>query len=97
MSSLKKQIETVKFRCRIPRTSDKQSGWHNYPTSEIETQKLAVKARYHMKQLLACLWELKKRDIDVCKHLSKNITEYKSCHIKYTNGELSFFTRLKGR
>jgi len=62
----------------------------------LETFHLTLKVRYHMKQMLACLLELKKRELDVCSLLSNKLVEYKTCKIKNTENSLKMFVNIEG-
>lgn len=64
---------------------------------EVTTGVLLKKTGYHMKQVLACLLELKKRDIPVCDMLSRNFIQYDECIVKYNDNSLCMYVSLKGK
>lgn len=80
--------------------------WVSIPPSLLKTSHLIMKTRYHMKQLLACLLELKKRergyyqdgerdlDASVCTVLSRNLEEYKTCAVKVSGDGIKLFVTL---
>lgn len=81
------EIDSVRFRQKVPRRCPDQSGWAHVDTAELKTPHLLSKARYHFKNLLACLLELRKRDIDVCKELTNrySLIGYEDCIISLKN------------
>ena len=88
---LLKKICNIRFRRKTEKSFEMA-----YP-SEYETRHLAINIRYHMSQVLACLVELKIRDVEVCSLLSNELAEYKECAIKYNENQLKMFVRLEGR
>lgn len=88
------QIGQVRFRRK---TSSTQCGWEMTEPRDMETDGLVFKIRYHMKQLLACLLELQKRDVDVCGVLSKNLLYFKECRVSHDTNNLKMYVKLEGK
>ena len=104
MNRLLEFVDDVRFTMRNPRS---KSGWSSYSPRQLETVHLVHKTRYHMKQMLACLLELKKREgvehkdksknvgASVCTILSQKLTEYKTCNVKLTEHGVKLMVNME--
>lgn len=104
MNKLIKFINEVRFMEQSPSS---KTGWRTISPSQLDNSHLVHKTRYHMKQMLACLLELKKReqkvyrdnkkslDASVCTILSQKLTEYKACEVKLTENGLKLLVKLE--
>lgn len=90
--SVLEEISEVRFRKKLGEE------WLNLKPKSLATTHLLYKTRYHVKQLLACLLELRKRNIDICKELERkhSAVGYKECLIKpYDSNKLKLFLSIE--
>lgn len=88
------QIANVQFKRK---TKIESMPFEYVYAREYDDRHLAMKIRYHMKQVMACLLELKFRGVDVCNLLSNELAEYRECAIKHSDNELKMYVKLEGR
>lgn len=93
MKSLIKQIDQVRFR-RVSHVT--KHGFEEVSPQALDDRHLAMKVRYHMKHSLACLLEMKRRKLDVCKVLSKALFEYNQCSIRHDDYSIKMFMKITG-
>ncbi len=76
-----------------------RNGFTRVCPSSLTTHSLLLKVRYHMKQVLACLLELKRRDVSICDSLSgkEGKVVYNSCNISYNNNRIRMHIDVEGR
>lgn len=67
--------------------------------SSLPTSSLLLKVRYHMKQVLGCLLELKKRNVLICESLSgkEGKVIYNKCNIVHDDNRIKMLLDIEGR